>query len=70
MLKIEKGRRITFTYTNWEGKTSQRTAYVEGFEFGSNQWHKEAQFFLVGFDTDKNAIRCFAVKDISNLITW
>ena len=68
MLKFREGQRISFTYKNWKGETSQRTVYIEKFAYGNNQWHKEEQFFLIGFDVDKMAVRNFAVKDISNII--
>jgi hypothetical protein len=67
MLKIEVGNRISFNYTNWKGETLKRTVYVDEIVYGSNQWHKEPQFFIKGLDTDKIETRFFAMKDISNL---
>lgn len=58
---------ITFMYTNWKGETSKRSAVVEEFLFGSNQWHKEPQFLIKAFDLDKNDMRLFAIRDISQL---
>jgi predicted DNA-binding transcriptional regulator YafY len=69
MFEFREGQMISFTYKNWKGETSKRTVYIEKFAYGSNQWHKEPQFFLIGFDTTRMADRYFAVNDISNIIT-
>ncbi|MCX7610253.1 MAG: hypothetical protein N2043_01525 [Ignavibacterium sp.] len=67
MFDVKVGNVIYFTYTNWRGETSKRKAIVQEFVFGSNQWHKEPQFMIKGFDLDKASVRMFATKDISEL---
>jgi len=68
MNSIEKGDKLSFLYTNWKGETSVRNAIVNTFHLGSNQWHPQNQFLLTGLDVDKNAMRCFALKDMSNIV--
>lgn len=67
MLSVKVGDMIDFTYTNWKGETSPRKAIVEEFIYGSNEWHKEPQFLIKGFDLDKESMRTFAAKDILDL---
>jgi len=58
---------VEFTYTNWKGETKQRKAVFTTLFWGSNEWHKEPQFLIYGYDLDKRASRTYAVKDISDL---
>lgn len=64
---VKKGSLIIFNYTNWQGKTNERKAIVSDFSFGSNEYHKEPQFMILGFDVDKSAHRTFATKDIKDI---
>ena len=59
---------ITFWYKNYRGETGCRQAVPISLRFGSSEWHREAQWLLVGFDTEKQAEREFAVKDISAVV--
>lgn len=61
------GRPIEFTYTNWKGKTKQRRATPCRLFWGSNEWHKEPQLLLEAHDLDKEALRTFAIKDMSEI---
>lgn len=67
LVSVQVGDTILFTYKNWLGEISKRRVKVEGFIFGSNEFHKEPQFMMKGFDLDKSAMRTFATKDISEL---
>jgi hypothetical protein len=58
---------VSFTYTNWKGKISQRKAVMTRIIFGCNEWHPEPQFLIEGYDIDKGAGRTYALKDISDL---
>jgi len=58
---------VEFTYTNWKGETKQRKAVFTTLFWGSNEWHKDPQLLIYGYDLDKKAPRTYAVKDISNL---
>jgi hypothetical protein len=59
---------ITFWYKNYRGETGYRNAVPISLRFGSSDWHKGAQWFLVAFDTEKNAEREFAMNDISAVV--
>jgi hypothetical protein len=58
---------VSFTYTNWKGKTSERKAKMEYVYWGSNEWHTEKQWLVCGYDLDKKDLRTYALKDIKNL---
>lgn len=70
LLEIEllKNKWISFDYVNWEGKSSTRNVIVRSISFGSNQWHQQPQWLMKAWDLDKNEIRLFAMKDMSNVI--
>jgi predicted DNA-binding transcriptional regulator YafY len=53
-----------FSYTNWEGKTANRTIQPVGLYWGHTSYHPEDQWILVAWDMDKKAIRHFALKDM------
>ncbi len=59
---------ITFWYKNYRGETGYRQAIPISLRFGSSDWHKETQWLLVGFDTEKQAEREFALRDISAVV--
>ncbi len=61
---IYPGSRISFKYTNYKGETSIRTITYQALEYGSNEYHKEQQWFVYGICSDKQAPRSFALKDI------
>lgn len=68
MDKIEKGDILSFVYTNYKNETSLREVVVDELYLGSNKWHPRNQFLLTGFDLDKKAMRCFAMKDMKNIV--
>lgn len=51
-------------YTNWRGETAERTITPISIWFGHTEWHKEDQWLLKAIDTEKDAERDFALKDI------
>lgn len=55
---------IRFTYKNHEGTTDERHAVPLEIHYGSNEWHKEPQYFLRAYDLDRKAIRDFALANI------
>lgn len=65
--ELKMGTTVEFTYKNWRGETATRSAVVSRFFWGNNEYHPEAQMIMEAFDTDKQELRTFAVKDISNL---
>lgn len=57
--------KIRFRYRNWKGECGIRT--IEGapmFWYGTSQYHQGAQWFIKAHDSEKNAVRDFAVVDI------
>ena len=58
---------ISFTYKNWKGEVSIRTTVPISIKFEENEYHKPAQWLLHGYDLDKESLRTYALKDISNL---
>jgi hypothetical protein len=65
---LRQGDIITFTYTNYKGETSVRTAKFVSISYGSTEYHPEPQFLIAGYDLDKKGLRGYAVKDMSNLV--
>lgn len=55
---------LRFLYRNWRGETRERSAIPIGFRFGSTQWHPEPQWLMLARDTEKSAMREFAVRDM------
>ena len=64
---LKKMRSVTFDYTNHKGETSKRRAQIISIFYGSNQWHKNAQWLLEGYDMDKQDFRFFAMSDMKNV---
>lgn len=57
-------KKVTITYTNHRGETSDREIVPKKIWFGSTKYHEEEQWLLDANDLDKKAKRTFAVKDI------
>lgn len=57
---------MRFIYKNWRGETRERHVRPQGFDYGSNEWHSEPQWFLVGIDVETGEQRYFAMKDIKS----
>ena len=56
---------IRFTYTNWQGKTSERHATPISIRYGSTGWHPYDCWLMLAYDHDKNAEREFSLVDFS-----
>lgn len=56
---------VSISYTNHRGETRLRE--IEGpmhLNFGTTLWHPITQWLLTAWDTEKQADRTFAMKDI------
>ena len=60
-------RRIKFVYTNWRGSIATRGVEPTGLWFGSTEWHPEQQWFLRAVDLEKDAMRDFALRDMTDI---
>jgi hypothetical protein len=60
-------KEIEFDYVNWRGESSKRKAILHSIIFGANEWHQEPQFLFAATDMEKNELRYFAVKDMTNI---
>ncbi len=58
---------IEFDYVNWKGVKGKRKALITSYHYGSNEWHKEEQWLMRASDYDKDEVRYFAMKDMSNV---
>lgn len=54
---------IKLFYRNHRGEVSLRTFIPHGIWHGSTDWHPEPQYLVRGYDTDKDGIRDYALKD-------
>jgi predicted DNA-binding transcriptional regulator YafY len=59
-------REVRFTYTNWRGETAERHVTPLDVAFRATEWHPRLQWLLRATDHDKQAIREFAICNISN----
>lgn len=62
---ISTDQKVKFTYTNWRGETAERRAIFKKLFFGSNDFHKEPQWLVEGYDLDKGAYRTYSLRDIT-----
>lgn len=60
---VLKGEPVTLTYTNWKGKTGERTIEPKDLWFGITEWHTEPQWFIRALDCQKGELRDFALKE-------
>lgn len=56
---------VVIRYTNYKGKTRNRSIYPLRIFFGSTEYHKTPQWLLEAVDLGKDAKRMFAIKDIN-----
>jgi predicted DNA-binding transcriptional regulator YafY len=63
-VELKDGKPISFTYKNWRGESSRRTALPLRIWYGSSEWHPENQWFLRAHDMEKGEERDFALADI------
>lgn len=59
--------RFHFTYKNYRGETSEREVIVHHVRNISTEWHPEKQWILTALDVEKNQLRDFAMRDMSNV---
>lgn len=55
---------LKFKYVNYRGEVSWRTVLNPEIYWGNSEYHKKFQWMLSAWDTEKDAVRHFAVKDI------
>jgi len=55
---------VKIEYTNYRGEFITRNILPGIIYFGCNEWHTEVQWLLEAYELDKQAKRCFAMKDI------
>lgn len=56
---------ITVKYKNWRGQVAVRTIIPQKIYFGSTEYHMEEQWLLEVWDCDRDAMRVYALKDIT-----
>jgi predicted DNA-binding transcriptional regulator YafY len=64
-VEFAPGQTIHFRYRNWQGVVAERTARVICLVYGSTEWHPEPQWLLQAFDSERNAVRLFALRDMT-----
>lgn len=63
-MEYPEKQKVTINYTNWEGKTADRSILPLRIWYGSTNWHLKEQWLLKALDLDKNEERDFALQDI------
>ncbi|MGL4352747.1 MAG: hypothetical protein ACRCTP_02180 [Aeromonas popoffii] len=51
-------------YTNWKGKTRERTIIPTAVFFGETPYHPETQWLVEAVDTEDHEVKMFAMKDM------
>lgn len=59
---------LKFFYRNWRGECGYRTVEGPVMWYGSTTYHKEFQWFIRGYDLEKQDFRDFAVNDIIEFV--
>lgn len=67
MISIVRNAKISFSYVNYRGHKEDRIVMVDEIYWGSTEWHPEPQWLMTALDYSRNAIRDFAMKDMSNV---
>jgi len=57
-------KQVKIIYKNWKGVIAKRNILPEKLFYGSDEWHKVEQWFVLAYDLDKKANRNFALNDI------
>lgn len=55
---------LVMDYTNWRGESARRSIVPTGqLRFGTTEWHPKPGWLLLAWDTEKAAMREFALGD-------
>lgn len=68
MLYINPGVTIEFDYVNWKGASSHRRVIINKVLYGNNRYHPQPQWLMEAQDIDRNEVREFAMRDMTNVI--
>lgn len=63
-----KAKTIVFGYTNYRGEYGVRTVIPVKIIQGSTEFHSDEQWLLEAFDIEKQAMRSFAINDITKFM--
>lgn len=58
---------LIFEYTNYRGEESTREVVPDQVYYGTTEWHPDHQWFMHGYDVNKDEFRDFAMRDIKNM---
>ncbi|MFC1870642.1 hypothetical protein ACFLXW_00050 [Candidatus Dependentiae bacterium] len=59
-----RDKAVTVLYTNWRGETAERAIKPIEIYWGKTEWHPEEQWLLRVWDIERDAERCYTMKDI------
>jgi hypothetical protein len=57
-----------FVYRNHRGEVAERHVIPDAVRFGPTEWHPTPQWLLRAYDLDKQALREFAMSEISSVL--
>lgn len=58
---------LCFRYTNYKMETEWRKAKPNYVWYGTSQYHQGEQWFMNALDLDKDEVRNFALRDMSEV---
>lgn len=64
----ERGEPIIFWYRNYRGEEGYRRVIPRSIRFGASEYHDDEQWLMLAFDTEKNADREFAMRDMKGFV--
>ena len=62
---IVTNKAIRIDYVNYKGRRTTRLVTPITLWFGSTEYHPKEQWMFTAYDHDKDAMRDFALKDVS-----
>jgi hypothetical protein len=64
LMRPDPAHIVAVAYTNWRGERGIRRIIPRRIHWGSNQWHKDAQWLIDALDCDKGEERTFALLGV------
>ncbi len=62
---MPEGEPLEFIYRNHRGEVSKRQMIPRALVWGATEWHPEPQWLIRGWDIEKDAVRHYALNDMS-----
>jgi hypothetical protein len=68
LARMKEPTTFRFVYRNHRGEIAERRVIPDAVRFGTTEWHPTPQWLLRAYDLDKQALREFAMSEISSVL--